>query len=179
MQPVALLNHQHRDLTNKRTPQVSREAFNLILTDLRPGILLYCESYLKNRDDGEEACQDTLLKAIQAFNTFEGRSSIKTWLYRIATNVCASYYHQRQRYTSINESEVEQLIEYAECEAVERCPFSSFIQMLSVQERNVMSFRFLDELQFPEIAKVLDMNLSTVKMCYYRALSKCQRAEVS
>ena len=47
--------------------------------------------------DAEDAVQDTLLRGWRSLDRFEGRSSLKSWLYRIATNVCHDALRRRQR----------------------------------------------------------------------------------
>ena len=57
----------------------------------------YCYRMLGSPAEAEDAVQDTLLRAWRALERFEGRSSVRSWLYRIATNVCLDMLDGRQR----------------------------------------------------------------------------------
>jgi RNA polymerase sigma-70 factor (ECF subfamily) len=64
------------------------EAFRELTEPYRRELQAYCYRMLGSLQDAEDALQDTLLSAWQGLEGFEGRASIRTWLYRIATNRC-------------------------------------------------------------------------------------------
>src|SRR5512133_2163864 len=64
------------------------DAFRELTEPYRRALQVHCYRMLGSFQDAEDALQDTLLSAWQGLGGFEGRASLRTWLYRIATNRC-------------------------------------------------------------------------------------------
>src|SRR6202451_4544062 len=71
-----------------RTRAGDGEAFRELTEPYRRELQVHCYRMPGSLQDAEDALQDTLLAAWRGFGAFEGRASLRTWLYRIATNRC-------------------------------------------------------------------------------------------
>lgn len=68
-----------------------------VLEPHRKALQLHCYRMMGSLHDAEDLVQETLLRGWQRYETFKGDSSLRTWLYRIATNVCLDALKKRRR----------------------------------------------------------------------------------
>src|SRR4051794_41389191 len=89
--PVRLPAGVHTEMTAdlmSRARAGDGGAFRELTAPHRRELQVHCYRMLGSFQDAEDALQDTLLSAWQGLDRFEGLASIRTWLYRIATNRC-------------------------------------------------------------------------------------------
>lgn len=76
---------------------VTDAEFEQLVAPLRRELTAHCYRMLGSSHEAEDLVQETYLRAWRAFHAFEGRSSVRTWMYQIATRTCLTALEQRSR----------------------------------------------------------------------------------
>ena len=133
---------------------------------------------LGNPHDAEEAAQTAFLNAWRGLNSFKGESSFATWLYRLTANACIDHLRQNGKHTenrSLEDDTLPQLPDSKpdpEEQALRRERqemLRKTINQLPPEQRTVLLLRELDGLTYEEIARLLRLELGTVKSRLARA----------
>jgi RNA polymerase sigma-70 factor (TIGR02960 family) len=85
-----------------RVKEGDEEAFRQLIGPYQGELRLHCYRILGSAQDAEDALQETLLAAWRGLAHFEGRASIRTWLYRVATNCCLKALRSASRRPPVN-----------------------------------------------------------------------------
>ena len=140
---------------------------------------------LRNEQDAEDVLQETFIKAYGAIVNFEGRSSLSTWLYRIATNEALMLIRKRKPTLDLvleNDDEEEvtptEIVDWCclpedELLSTESRGFlEEAVQVLSPSLRLVFLMRDVERLSIKETAEILEISESAVKVRLMRARLK-------
>ena len=174
----------------------------------RRELTAYCYRMLGSPFEAEDAVQDTLLRAWRALDRFEGRASLRSWLYRIATNVCLDMLGGRERRARpmdlgpsrspdgpIGEILPEvtwiepmpdghMLAEgdpaaVAESRETIRLAFVAALQHLPPRQRAVLILCEVLQWKASEVAELLDASVAAVNSALQRARASLQAADVA
>jgi RNA polymerase sigma-70 factor (ECF subfamily) len=153
-------------------------AFRAVVGPYRRALEVHCYRMLGSIHDAEDIVQDALLRAWRAFGRFEHRSSVETWLYRIATNACLDELERRPRRTvepypdsrleDADTSISDPAARYALHEGMELA-FLTAIQRLPGRQRAILILRDVLGWTAAEAADLLDTTVAAVNSALQRA----------
>lgn len=138
------------------------------------GVLMQiCFRYLGSTEEAEEAVNDAMLNVFNRLDQFEERASFKTWIYKIAYNQSLDRLRKKQ----VEQVEFDEELHRTAMPMLNQPQHNSaqldaLLAKLSIDERSIVVFRLVGNLEFSEIATIVEQKLSTVKMRYKRALDK-------
>ena len=124
-------------------------------------------SVVKNDDDAEDICQETFISVYKNLSKFREESNIYTWIYRIAINKTYDFFKKRKLEFEIND-DVLSLPEDINFDT--KVILEEKLKLISDKEREIVVLKDIYGYKLKEISEIKNMNLSTVKSVYYKAL---------
>jgi RNA polymerase sigma-70 factor (ECF subfamily) len=177
------------------------------LEQYRPQLTAYCYRMLGSPFDAEDAVQDTLVRAWRGADRFEGRAAVRSWLYRIATNVCLDMLKSSQRRARpmdlgpAREPVESNLYIPAEARWIEPIPDTMIgaedpadvavaresvrlalvaaLQHLPARQRAVLILREVLRWEASEVAELLDTTVASVNSSLQRARATLAKSNLS
>jgi RNA polymerase sigma-70 factor (ECF subfamily) len=187
----------------------SREELERGFEQYRRELTGYCYRMLASPFEAEDAVQETLLRAWRSFDRFEGRAALRSWLYRIATNVCLDMLNDRERRARpmdlgpAREPVMESLNALPEVTWVEPVPdslvvpddgdpaevavahetvrlaFVAALQHLPARQRAVLILCEVLRWKASEVAELLETSVASVNSALQRARATLEATELS
>jgi RNA polymerase sigma-70 factor (ECF subfamily) len=170
------------------------------LEQYRRDLTGYCYRMLGSAFEAEDAVQETMLRAWRSLDRFEGRSALKSWLYRIATNVCFDQLNGRERRARPmdlgpaqeplfeNLAELPELTwitplptpdELAEQRETLRLAFVAALQHLPPKQRAALILCEVLKWQATEAAELLDTSVASINSALQRARATLATADTA
>lgn len=153
--------------------------FKMLMDAFQEPIYNYIRRLVVSHEDAEDVLQEVFIRVFRHLEQFRSESSLSTWIYRIATNESLRLLNGRKEEGNIASEEVrEELIsklqasDYIDYENELVVTFQEAILTLPERQRLVFNLRYYDELEYEEIARILDSKVETLKVNYHYAKEK-------
>jgi len=157
----------------------NEEEFNKIVKMYYERIYNLSKKILKDKDKAFDATQEIFLKVYKNLNKFEGRSSLFTWIYRIAINHCLSLL-RKEKNEKVEELEWEKIPapidiekEYENNRLKEL--IAKYLEKLSPLEKSVFLLYHQEGLKIREVSEVLNLKEVTIKAVLFNAHKKLKK----
>lgn len=180
--PRANIGRSMQDVSQeviRRAAEGDTEAFEEILTCYGDLVFNVSLRVLRSREDAQEATQDVFLTLHRKLRDFEGRSSLKTWIYRIAMNTAINYSRKvipvRDRTVEYDETAGDgyagQVSDRTEQEYAEHV-VDQLLGLLSSEQRSCVVLRNIEGMSYEQIAQTLGIDINSVRSRLKRARDK-------
>lgn len=170
---VALKRHAASESRNVEAARLGdREAFDTLVAAHQQDIRKFISKRIP-KEAVDDLTQEIFLAAWTSISEFDSRSRFKTWLYGIAINKCKSLHRNQSRRMpalaladlAVEPAQASEIHQPTDMEA----KLSELIERLPENHRQLLDLYYYGELTLPEISKLLERNLNTVKYQFYRA----------
>lgn len=155
-------------------------AFDLVVERHRRSIYQLCYRFVANHEDASDLTQEVFLRAYRGLRSFQGHSSLSTWLYRIAVNVSltrvsakapvAEPIENHQPVDTRAESPPERLLRHERAAQVRAA-----VRTLPARQRAALILRVYHEMSHQEIARSLGSSVGSVKANVFHALRNLKK----
>jgi len=165
-------------------------AFEILYRRYEKPVLSFIYRMVTSATDAEDLCQETFLRVIRAKRRYKAKGKFKTWLFRIALNICRDRIRRMKFRSNLSldvpmfsqdceDAEIGQAVadlssdpaKHAETDEMRRLVQQAFTKLTEAQ-RTVVVLREYHALKFPEIAEIMKCPVGTAKSLNYRGHQK-------
>ena len=160
-------------------PHTRREGFAVLERQYSEPLYWKVRRIVLNHEDANDVLQNAFLKIWNNLDTFQGKSALSTWLYRIAINEALDFVRRQKNVNSATVSTEDEpgvaarLMgdDYFDGDEAQARLQEAVARLPEVQ-RTVFTLKYFDELKYSEISKILDTSEGALKASYHLAVKK-------
>lgn len=153
--------------------------FKMLMDAFQEPIYNYIRRIVVSHEDAEDVLQEVFIRVFRHLGQFREESSLSTWIYRIATTESLRLLNNRKDEGVVSAEDVQEELlnklkasDYIDYENELAVKFQEAILSLPEKQRLVFNLRYYDELEYEEIARILDSKVDTLKVNYHYAKEK-------
>lgn len=153
----------------------SDEALETLLGRHSDALYGYCSMLLRNREDAEDVCQESMTRAITRVDTLESEGSFRSWLFSIARNLSMDSFRRRRHIVPMPDDENMPAPLHGDSPQLgletreEYQTVAQAMEKLAASHRRVLMLREVEGLSYADIAQQLDTSKSAVETLLFRA----------
>jgi len=148
-----------------------QSSYGLLAEMSYPGIRRVARAITGNDDLAQTVTQEVLLRVFHGLSKLEDPARYGAWLRKITANACNTLLSREKR-EKLKRLAFETEMNSDPAQAVDLDSFDQLVRELSIDDKTIVAFKILEDMEFKEIAEVIGATNSATKMRYYRALDK-------
>lgn len=152
----------------------NEQQFAQMVEQQKSTIYTVCYMFSKDKDEVNDLFQEVLINLWRGFEHFEGRSDVRTWVYRVALNTCISQDRRRRRRSDVELSMDIDLFHDADADTRQVDLLHKRIQRLQPFDRAIVLL-WLEDLSYDEIAQIVGITTKNVSVRLVRIKEQLKR----
>lgn len=167
-----------------RNPTHKEEAFRELLDLYQERLYWHIRKIVLTHENADDVLQNTFIRIYRGIPGFKAKSSLMTWMHRIAYNESMRFLEKNRMSNQSNSIEdsgtLELLTEDAYFDGDEiKKKLHATLLGLTEKQRRVFQMKYFDDLSFREIAEIMDISENTLKSSYYSAVKRIEEQMVT
>lgn len=162
-----------------RNSATFEQGFALLMQTFQEQLYWHIRRMVNDHEDANDVLQNTFIKVFRGYNTFEEKSKLYTWLYRIATNESLTFIQKKKASISID-GEIGgawnqlQADAYFDGDAAQLL-LQNAVESLPEKQKMVFNMRYYGEMPYEEMSTILDTSVGALKASFHHAVKKIER----
>lgn len=159
-----------------QNPTLKDSAFRALLDSYQERLYWHIRKIVITHENADDVLQNTFIRIYKSIHNFQEKSSLHTWMYRIAYNESLRFLNKNNKnqhadIDQITHSNLEVLFEdeYFDGDEIQK-KLNTIIAGFKEKQQRVFQMKYFDDLSFREISEILKISESTLKSTYYSAV---------
>lgn len=170
------MSKEEQLLAKLRNPALKDSAFNELLDNYQERLYWHIRKMVITHENADDVLQNTFIRVYKNIQNFQEKSSLHTWMFRIAYNESIRYLEKNNKKGyEISEEFVEEKVKilsedtYFNGDEIQ-LKLHKIIEGFTEKQKRVFQMKYFDELSFKEISELLKVSENTLKSAYYTAV---------
>lgn len=163
-------------LTMLQNHKTRESGFRILIQSYRQKLYTLVIRMTQNHEDTDDILQNTFIKVFRNIDQFESKSSLMTWMYRIATNETLNFLKSKKVYDTLEHIPVQQHSErdgMMDADGLVKI-LAAAVESLPERQRMVFLMRYYEEMSYEDIAAITETSTGALKASYHHAVKKIE-----
>lgn len=163
-------------LKKLKDPTRKERAFSELLDIYQERLYWHIRKIVGTHENADDVLQNTFIRIYKSIQNFQEKSTLHTWMYRIAYNESIRFLEKQQKRSALSMDEVasshfEHLLQDAYFDGDDlQVKLQTIMSGFTAKQQRVFQMKYFDDLSFKQISEILQISESTLKSSYYTAV---------